>query len=333
MGLCCERSLSAEIPERPSAPLTVAASACLTGSEVRYDGSGAKSSYPHDKLEGLLVLRPVCPEVGIGMGTPRSPIRLVGSTQAPRAVGVRDATEDYTDALEGYAREQLPILRTAGIAGYVFMKNSPSCGLHRVKVYPSGSDMPVRAGRGAYAAELTRRWPQLPAEDCGRLFDPVLCENFVTRVFAYAHWLMLVESGLTAGKLVAFHSRYKYLLMAHSQAHYKSAGRVLADLKGDVETKAEEYITTLMAGLARPATRGGHANVLSHLQGYFKKALTSAARQELAALIDGYQKGEQPLLAVLALLRHHLSNHQDAYVAAQVYLEPTPPRAGLRVPL
>ncbi|MGD8830222.1 MAG: DUF1722 domain-containing protein, partial [Pseudomonadales bacterium] len=254
-----------EIPDRPDPPLTLGISDCLLGREVRYDGSGAKSSFPHAVLTGLYEFRGICPEVGIGMGVPRPPIRLV-ARDGIRAVGVNQGELDYTDALAAYAGTQAAGL--TDVAGYVLMKNSPSCGLYRVKVYPENkgavSGAPARTGRGIYAAALAEMLPNLPMEETGRLNDVVLRENFVMRTFAYAHWLSLLRAGLTRGRLVAFHSRYKYLLMAHSVPHYQSTGRVLSNLKTDFEAKAQEYVGLLMAGLAVPASRGGHANVLAH---------------------------------------------------------------------
>lgn len=67
-------------------------------------------------------------------------------------------------------------------------------------------------------------------EEDGRLNDPVLRENFLTRVFVYASWQQLLAEGLTRHRLLAFHSRYKYLLMAHSPAHYKSLGHLLGSM-------------------------------------------------------------------------------------------------------
>jgi len=322
-------------PARPEPPLPVAVSECLLGSEVRYDGSGARSSYPHAVLSGLFEYRGICPEVAIGLGTPREPIRLVGDAGSPRVVGVKDPSRDVTEALREYGRTQVEAL--GDVAGYVFMKGSPSCGLFRVKVYPVDGDRvtgaPAMQGRGAYAAAVTEGRPDLPAEENGRLHDPVLRENFVTRVFAHAHWQALQRAGITAGRLVEFHSRYKYLLMAHSVSHYERAGRLLADLKEDPPGKARAYFSLLMAGLANPAGRRGHANVLSHLQGYFKRQLDGAARQELDALIHAYRRGELPLLAPITLIKHHLREHPDEYVAKQTYLDPHPGYSALRRPL
>ncbi len=317
--------------------MPVGISQCLLGDEVRYDGSGARSSMPHNHLQGLFTYTPFCPEVAIGMTVPREPIRLVGDEQAYRVVGVKDAAIDKTDELAGYAEAELS--RISRLSGYVFMHNSPSCGLYRVKLYPPHPDAPARrVGRGAFAAAVVRGLPHLPVEDAGRLFDDVLRENFVTRVFAYAHWQATVAwsrarhagGSISAADLVAFHSRYKYLLMAHSISAYKQAGRLLSDLRQDIPAKAERYIGLLMEGLGEPATAKGHANVLSHLQGYLKRHLDNPSRRELAALIDAYRRGEQPLLAPLALLRHHFKRFPDEYVLQQSYLDPHPSNAGLR---
>jgi len=301
---------------------------CLTGAAVRFDGGHKQSSLPHASLVGLFELRGFCPELAIGLGVPRDPIQLVGDPAQPRARGVKDPDLDVTDRLRSYAARIDPILDD--VVGFIFMKNSPSCGLQRVKVYPRPGVAPVSSGRGIFAAAVAERRPELPVEDCGRLFDPVLCENFVTRTFAFAHWRCLCGEGITPARLIAFHSAYKYLLMAHSIRHYQEAGRLLADVSGDLDSLADRYVRVLMAGLARPARRGGHANVLQHLQGYVKKELDAVTRQELADLIHAFRRGEVPLLAPLTLLKHHLRRFPDQYALDQIYLNPHPAAAGLR---
>ncbi len=318
--------MTALIPARPDGPLKVGLSHCLTGAEVRYDGTGAKSSLPHAELQGLFEFSSVCPEMGIGMSSPRPPIRLVTRENEIRAVGVADPSLDVTEKLRQFADN----FDASRLSGVIFMHNSPSCGVYRVKVYNRPDAPAERSGRGLFAARVMEKQPLLPVEDAGRLFDDVLRENFVTRAFAYAHWCELEKAGLNSGALIAFHSAYKYLLLAHDQAAYKACGALLSNLKTDFEAKAQEYIALLMAGLTKPATRKGHANVLSHMQGYFKRNLDSNSRQELDRLIQAYRRGEQPLLAPLALLRHHLQTYPDDYLSLQTYLEPHPPAAGLR---
>ena len=215
------------IPGRPDAPLHIGVSQCLLGEEVRYDGTGARSSMPHAKLEGLFQFDSICPEVGIGMTVPREPIRLVKTDNDVRVVGVKDPSLDKTNELRQYAVEKR--VQIGGFSGYVFMHNSPSCGLFRVKVYPPRPDVPAtRNGTGIFAAQVIEDYPCLPVEEAGRLFDDEIRENFVTRVFAYAHWQSL-PTEKTAQHLIEFHSRYKYLLMAHNIDAYKKAGRLLSN--------------------------------------------------------------------------------------------------------
>ncbi len=316
------------LPALPNAPLTIAISECLVGGEVRHDGGHKRSSLAHDKLEGLFKFRPVCPEVGIGLGIPRDAIRLVGDIKSPRAVSTKDSALDFTNKLIDFASDYAPDLDD--VDGHIFTKNSPSCGLFRVKVYGKKDTPPIPEGRGLYAAGIAHWRPDLPLEENGRLHDPVLRENFVTRTFVHAHWRALLEAGLTAKKLIAFHSAYKYLVMAHSIAGYKQLGRLLSDLSGDVERIAVQYFSQLMQALAQPASRGGHANVLSHLQGYVKEQISSSSRKELAELIESYRRGEIPLMAPLALLKHHLGEHEATYAWNQMYLQPHPVSAGLR---
>ncbi len=320
-----------DLPPRPAAPLPVGISQCLLGDEVRYDGTGARSSLPHDRLGGLFEYKSFCPEMGIGMGTPRAPIRLVDAGDgAVRVVGVKDDSIDKTAELKAFGERAVGAM--GGLVGYVFMHNSPSCGLFRVKVYQHRDAPARRIGRGIYAATVTERIPHLPVEDAGRLFDDVLRENFVTRVFAYAHWRTIADE-LTPGRLIAFHTAYKYLLMAHDVPAYQAAGRLLSDLKNDFEAKAQAYLAVLMGGLTNVATRKKHANVMAHLQGFLKKNLDGANRQELERVIHSYRRGELPLLAPLTLLKHHFRRFPDEWVEKQSYLEPHPEVAALRKPL
>ncbi len=120
--------------------------------------------------------------MAIGLGTPREPIRLVGDSQAPRAVGTVDPSLDVTAALTRYGEKMAGEL--TDLSGFIFMQKTPSCGMERVKVYHANGQGSETDGRGLFAAAIMRLRPDLPVEEAGRLNDPVLRENFVTRVFA-----------------------------------------------------------------------------------------------------------------------------------------------------
>ena len=84
---------------RSSARIPVGISQCLIGDPVRFNAGHKHSRLCSDQLGALFDLRPVCPEVAVGLGTPRKPIRLVGDPTAPRAVGTVNRDMDVTEAL------------------------------------------------------------------------------------------------------------------------------------------------------------------------------------------------------------------------------------------
>ena len=306
----------------------IGVSSCLLGQRVRFDGGHKRDDFVTGPLGELFEYVPVCPEVGIGMTVPREPIRLVGDAGQPRAVGVRNTALDVTGDLERFARQQAGVL--GDISGYIFKKDSPSCGMERVRVYQE-SGMPERKASGIYARVIREQMPLLPVEEEGRLNDPVLRENFVNRVFAYRRWQLLVDSGVMASRLIQFHADHKYLVMAHSQAAYERMGRLLSNLAGvDLDAVGDEYVRELMTALTRRVTRTRHSNVLHHIMGYLKRAIDGGDKAELVQTIEAYRRGEVPLVVPITLLRHYFRRHPDPYMERQHYLRPHPEQLSLR---
>ena len=305
--------------------LKLGISACLLGERVRFNGGHKHSVLCSEVLAEHFELLPVCPEMAIGLGAPRPTIRLIGSSEAPRAV-MAEHERDLTGALQAQAT-RVP----ADISGFVLMQKSPSCGLHRVKLYRDNGHLAEAGSRGVFAAALHAARPELPLEEEGRLHDPVLRENFLNRVFVYGRWQRLLAAGLTRQGLIDFHARHKYLLMATHSQQQKALGRLLSDLgRHAPEDIAPRYFSQLMAALSRRATRGTHSNVLQHLSGYLRPHLGNAERGELQHLIEQYRSGIVPLVVPLTLLRHHFKRHPHAYVANQDYLHPYPDALSLR---
>lgn len=301
--------------------LRLGISSCLLGQKVRYDGHHKLDSFIAGTLGKYFEFVPVCPEVAIGLGVLRPPIRLVGDPAAPRAVGVADPTLDVTTKLAAYGRRQARALDD--ISGYILKSRSPSCGMERVQVYGAGGR--ARRGRGVYAAALMERQPLLPVEEEGRLGDPVRRDNFLERVFAYRRWQVLVGVGLTTSRLAEFHSAHKLALRAHGGQEYRELGRLITRAtRRDARRVGAEYIRLFMTALKRRATRTRHAKVLQHVLGRLKQRLATADKTELSGLIDSYRRGALPLAVPVMRLRHHVRHHPDPWIATQTYLYPDP---------
>ncbi len=309
--------------------IQIGISSCLLGEEVRYNGGHKRSNICTDQLQKYFEYTPLCPEVSIGLGVPRKPIRLVGDPTNPRAVGSDDASFDVTDKLKSFAEKTLPALHS--ISGYIFVKGSPSCGVSRVKVYLDNGMPAAEHGSGIYSKMVMDKYPLLPVEEAGRLNDPILKENFITRVFAHHHWQQLVKEGLSAKKVLEFHRDYKFLLMAHSPIECSRLGRLLADaLSIDLDKVANEYIASFMKALNGHATRKSNSNVLMHLQGYLKKQLLKKQKESLAESIEHYRKGLLPIIVPITLLKSHFNSFPNKYVETQRFLSPYPEELCLR---
>lgn len=304
------------------AKIRLGISSCLLGQKVRFDGSHKLDSYLSGTLGRFFEWVPVCPEVAIGLGVPRPPIRLVGSPSAPRAVGVEDDSVDVTDQLAAYGKRQAHKLDD--VSGYVFKSRSPSCGMERVKIYQHAG-VPARSGRGIYADAFLSGRPWLPAEEEGRLADPRQRENFIERVFVYHRWREFMAHGVTAARLVEFHARHKLALMAHDVEACSALGRLVTQAgRRNLKTTGNKYLLRLMQAFRRLATPARHANVLMYLVDHLKKNLDAADKAELLAAIHSYRRREAPFAVPLTLLRHHFRRHPDPTIADQTYLNPDP---------
>ena len=303
-------------------------SACLIGAKVRFDGGHKRNRFLIEELGSHFEFVPFCPEVAIGMGTPRPSIRLVGDVEAPRALGSRDDGLDVTDALQAYSANRAR--RLEGLSGFIFKKDSPSCGMERVRVY-SDKGMPQREGVGIFARAVQQANPLLPVEEEGRLNDSTLRENFVSRVFVYARWQALRQQGLTKKGLLDFHTRHKLLLMAHSPVAYRELGRLLARLdNASLDGLADRYIERIMQVLKTPANRKRHVNVLQHVLGYLRKHVDAVNRADLVDVIDDYRLGMVPLVVPVTLLQHHFRSNPHPWISRQVYMNPHPRELLLR---
>jgi uncharacterized protein YbgA (DUF1722 family)/uncharacterized protein YbbK (DUF523 family) len=313
----------------PDLPIRVGISSCLLGEEVRYDGGHQKDAYITGVLARYVTWVPVCPEMEVGMGVPREPIRLVGDAAAPRLMGVTSGT-DHTVRMSEFSGRRVDELRGRGLSGYILKRASPSCGLERVKVH-AGDGPPARTGTGLFAHALTAALPLLPVEEEGRLNETHRRDSFITRVFAYRRFAALRESEPRPAAVVEFHTAHKYLILAHSPAAYARLGRLVAEVARLPRDRwLDGYGEGFMRALTARATIQKHVNVLRHIVGFFKTQLSAAEKRELAGMIADYAAGVVPLVVPITLINHYVARFDVTDVRDQVYLRPHPKELMLR---
>lgn len=308
--------------------IRVGVSSCLLGERVRYDGKHKHDRYLTDVLGSYLSFVAVCPEVEIGMGTPREPVGLLREGKSIRMVGVTSG-DDHTERMRRYARRRVAALAALGLSGYVLKGGSPSCGMARVPIHEGGG-VAGTAARGLFADELMRALPLLPVEEEGRLADTALRENFIVRVFAYRRVEDFFSGHWTTRGLAAFHARERMLVRAHAPAAEKELAGVACSTTAARGQVRQGYRTLFMTALARAATPGRHSSVLRQILGLLRGVLEPRPRRHLEATINDYRKALVPLVVPLALLRHYAELYSVDSVACQTYLEPDPRELMLR---
>ena len=312
-------------------------SRCLLGEPVRWDGGHKRDAYLVDVFGPHVQWVPVCPELESGLPVPRPTMRLEHSPEGGTVVNgvpvrlIIRSGGDWTDEMVAWSASKVKALAKADLDGFVLKRDSPSCGLARVKVYGGPGGVGERKGRGLFADALVTACPHLPVEEEGRLTDPALRDNFIERVFAHARLRALFTGRWTLGDLVRFHTMHKLTLLAHRPAAYTALGALVATAKTRVRAVLrEEYTATFMEALGVLATRTRHVNVMHHMLGHFRGRLDAPARDDVLRLIEDYRQGIVPLVVPLSLMHHYAKIREVSYLLGQTYLEPHPRELALR---
>jgi uncharacterized protein YbgA (DUF1722 family)/uncharacterized protein YbbK (DUF523 family) len=282
-------------------------SLCLGDAPVRYDGAAIADAFAK-RLAEHVDLRPVCPEVEIGLGVPRAPIRIEDGRLVQPSTGI-----DISDRMRRFAAGFLDGL--GDVDGFLLKAKSPSCGVRDVKRPPGGK------GAGLFAEAVLERHPGIPVEDEKRLTNRRIREQFLTRLFAAAE----LRSVRTMGGLVAFHARHKLLLLACRERAMRSLGRLVANPS---RRPFRELLAAYRAGfgeaLATPAGPGPLANALEHAFGHLSDALTPAERRHFLAELGRFRRGRVSIAAPVGVLRAWLARHPRPYLEGQSLLDPFP---------
>jgi uncharacterized protein YbgA (DUF1722 family)/uncharacterized protein YbbK (DUF523 family) len=306
----------------------VVVSRCLDLEACRYDGQVIPTAFIR-RLAAHATLIPVCPEVEIGLGVPREPIRLVRRRDDVRAIQ-RTTGQDVTERLRRFAETFLDALPE--VDGFILKSRSPSCGLRDAKVFPeTESEAACGQRAGLFAEAVLRRFSGLAIEDEGRLNDEAIREHFLTKLFTLARFRHAARADSVAA-LVHFHTTHKFLLMAQSERELRAMGRLVATAaQRPLSDVIADYRRHLQRALQRAARRTAWVNVFQHGFGYVSQHLTAREKALFHQTVEGYRRGRLPASAVLSLLRAWIVRFDVSYLLAQTFFEPYPDE--LREPL
>jgi uncharacterized protein YbgA (DUF1722 family)/uncharacterized protein YbbK (DUF523 family) len=301
----------------------IVVSQCLGFEAVRYNAQVIREDFVQ-RLAALCDITVVCPEVEIGLGVPRPPIRLVQPRGGELSVLQPKTGRDVTGAMHEFAGRFLGGLDD-GVDGFVLKNRSPSCGISDAKVYGEGEDAAVIGKRaGLFGGAVLERFPDRAIEDEGRLRDHAIRERFLTLLFGLAR-LREVEASRSRAGLVELHAQYKYVLMAYHQQHARELGRIVAAVaQRPWEDVLRDYRTMFARALGRPARVRSHVNALMHAFGHISDGLSGAERAFFLEQLDELRAGRLKLAAALTLLRGWVLRFGEPYLDRQAYFRPYP---------
>jgi uncharacterized protein YbgA (DUF1722 family)/uncharacterized protein YbbK (DUF523 family) len=296
-------------------------SKCITFAPVRYDTQIISSEFV-ETLKPHVNFIPVCPEIEIGLGVPRDPIRIVIIDGARRLM--QPATGlDFTQKMESFSESFLNNL--CDVDGFILKGGSPSSGLKNIKIYPTiEKSAPVGKGPGFFGEAVLRKFPYLAIEDELRLINLKIREHFLTKLFTLASFRDVKKAG-EKRELIRFHSENKYLLTAYSQKELRILGKIAANQeKKSTEEILEEYEEHLHFALARTPSVGSYVNVMLKIMGYFSQQLSSDEKAFFLRSIEHYRAGRLTRSAILNVLKAWIVRFKQEYLSVQTLLEPYP---------
>jgi uncharacterized protein YbgA (DUF1722 family)/uncharacterized protein YbbK (DUF523 family) len=299
----------------------VVVSKCIEFDRCRYNGLMISSDVVR-ALKPLVDFVPVCPEVEIGLGVPRDPIRVV-SSRAVRALVQPSTGADVTAKMEAFARSFLGSL--GDVDGFFLKSRSPSCGIKDVKIFP-GVEKQAAADKGAgfFGGAVLEAFPGHPVEDEGRLLNFRLREHFLTALYALARFRAVTKAG-TMGALVEFQARNKLLLMSYHQTEMRALGKIVANpARKKAREVIDEYEEHLRRAFAVPPRYTSNINVLMHALGYFSERLSSAEKKFFLDSLEKYRAGRVPLSASVSIVSSWIARFGEPYLGKQTYFEPYP---------
>jgi len=299
----------------------VVVSKCLGFDACRYNGDIIEEEFLK-RLEPFVRFVPVCPEMEIGLGTPREPVRIVNGNGELKLL--QPATGlDLTERMRAFSSTFLASLKE--VDGFILKSRSPSCGPAEVKVYKSTErGAPVAWSSGLFAGAVLEKFPGLAVEDEGRLRNYKIREHFLTRLFALARFREM-RKGHEMRNLVQLHASNKLLLMAYHQNEMRTLGRLVANPQRRRPREVwADYAAHFGHALARAPRHTSIINVMQHAFGYFSQRLTAKERSFFLSTLEKYRKGRIPVGGALSVLTSWIVRFEDHYLSQQTFFDPYP---------
>lgn len=297
----------------------IVVSQCLGFKACRYNSQILHTPFI-EKLKDFVEFIAVCPEVEIGLGIPRDPIRIV-LNKGSKELFQPSSGLDITDKMKGFTDNFLSEIPK--VDGFILKNRSPSCGIADVKIYSSKKkDANSHKGSGFFGGEVRKKFPDCAIEDEGRLNNTIIREHFLIKLFTLSQFNRL---NFKINELVHFHTRHKLLFMAYNQSAMRRNGRILANHehkeKGAVFAEYKEGLLQIFKNAPK---NNAYINILQHGFSGIKKNLEKMEKNYFLDLLEEYRDERIPLSVPVAVLKSWAVKYKNDYILEQSFIQPFP---------
>jgi uncharacterized protein YbgA (DUF1722 family)/uncharacterized protein YbbK (DUF523 family) len=297
----------------------VVSSKCIEFEYCRYNGNIISSDIVR-LMKDYMEFKPVCPEVEIGLGIPRDPIRIVkqnSNLQLIQSSTGRDITGNMYDFADNFLNS------LEEVDGFVLKYKSPSCGTKHTPYLASTQKGAAKVGKGPglFGKTVLEKFPKRPIENEGRLRNFRIREHFLTQLYTIARFRKVKHSG-SMHELIEFQAKNKFLLMAYNQEEMRKMGRIVANPdKKPFDQIIGEYENHLLDILATPPKYTSNINVLMHMLGYFSDDLSKEEKAYFLDELEKYRAGWVPLFVMTRLIKSWVVRFDQSYLKKQTFFE------------
>jgi len=258
-------------------------SKCLEFDMCRYDGSRINNNFVRI-MKKYVDFVPTCPEVGIGLGSPRKPIRLV-KIKGQKNLYQPSTKKNLTQDMHNFTKKFLE--SNATIDGFIFKRDSPTCGITDVRLYHKlGESTGFDKTSGMFSEGVLKEFPNLVKEDEKRLNNISIRETFLTRIFVLAHLRESLEFK-EIKKLNQFHSKNMLLFLCHDEELTVKLGLILKS-NDDFELIADNYKNIVNSILSSVPKKSSIINTFNYIFTPISSKLSSSEKSYYFSLIDGF---------------------------------------------
>ena len=292
-------------------------SKCLEFDACRYDGQIINNQYIK-KLKKHIEFITVCPEVEIGMGTPRLPIKIIESSKG-KQLFQPGTGKNYLRKMKKFSNE---FLNEKNVDGFILKSKSPSCGINTAKVYPNKKNCaPIKKSHGIFTESIINKFPYHPIEEEKRLNNDFIREHFYTSIFTIADFRKVNDFN----NLYKYHAKHKYLFMAYNQIIMREMGKIAANENNyEIELVIKKYYEKLLLLFLKKARVPSNINTQMHVMGYFKKFLSPKEKEHFLNALELYRNKKIAVSSINSILYSWVVRFENDYLLKQSFFNPFP---------